>query len=183
MWGRKNIHEFSGFRVPHKSFSMKFGCAAPWHLWYVLAFHESFLHKMVTFYQPVKVFFLENFLLHGTIIVLLPSQYFDNCHFCPFIKRGGACFWENMACSCAVHVVEGSFRLPPACINDCVFRYHRIWCGCLSTCTSCKKNICLDVLKYWLTTAVTIHHSRFWDQLVCDKQLLTAQYPLHMCIN
>ena len=68
----------------------------------------------------------ESFLLHSTIIVLLPSQYFDNRHFCPFLKRGGACFWENMACRCAVHAAGGSFHLPPACINDYVFRYHRI---------------------------------------------------------
>ena len=55
----KNIHKFCGFRATCKSFLHEIWVCCT-HLCYVITFHESFLHEMVTFtnlqkFSPSKV--------------------------------------------------------------------------------------------------------------------------------
>ena len=62
----KTFTNFVDLEPPAKVFSTKFE-ACRTHLWYVLAFRESFHHKMVTSYRSTKVFSLERFPLYGRV--------------------------------------------------------------------------------------------------------------------
>ena len=69
----KSFTNFAGLLLEHQRKFSPRNLGMPYPLWWILAFHKSFICEMVSYYWSMKVFSLESFPLYG-IFAIAPCR-------------------------------------------------------------------------------------------------------------